>query len=89
MKAKKKPIVIEYYPCEEQYIDDILELQSDWNRVLEVSIWDNWVVIDIWTLEWVMKATKDDVIIKWVNWELYPCKKEIFEKTYDLIEENE
>lgn len=31
-----------------------------------------------------MKAAIGDYIIKGVNGEFYPCKEEIFEKTYDL-----
>ena len=27
--------------------------------------------------------TKDDMLITGVNGEIYPCKKEIFEKTYE------
>jgi hypothetical protein len=35
------------------------------------------------TLEGKMKASKGDWIIKGVNGEFYPCKNEIFEKTYE------
>ena len=37
------------------------------------------------TLEGRMKAEKGDWIITGVNGERYPCKPEIFEKTYDII----
>lgn len=39
-------------------------------------------VIGIPTLEGVMKASKGDYIIKGVNGEYYPCKPDIFHKTY-------
>ena len=39
--------------------------------------------IEIPTLEGIMKAAPGDFIIKGVNGELYPCKADIFEKTYD------
>ncbi len=39
------------------------------------------------TLEGVMLGVEDDWIIKGVNGEFYPCKPDIFEKTYDLVEE--
>ena len=39
------------------------------------------------TLEGDMKASVGDYIIKGVNGEFYPCKPEIFEKTYELLEE--
>lgn len=38
------------------------------------------------TLEGVMLANPGDWIIKGVEGELYPCKPDIFEKLYDLIE---
>lgn len=38
------------------------------------------------TLEGTMKFTPDDMLITGVNGEVYPCKKDIFEKTYERIE---
>ena len=35
------------------------------------------------TLEGDMRASKGDYIIKGVNGEFYPCKPDIFEKTYE------
>lgn len=34
-----------------------------------------------------MTATREDYLIKGIEGELYPCKKEIFEKTYIRVEE--
>lgn len=41
----------------------------------------------ITTLEGVMKADKGDWIIKGVKGELYPCKPDIFEMTYEEVYE--
>jgi hypothetical protein len=41
--------------------------------------------IEISTLEGVMKANFGDWIIKGVNGEFYPCKPDIFEKTYEEL----
>jgi hypothetical protein len=38
------------------------------------------------TLEGDMKCSLNDYIIKGINGEFYPCKPNIFEKTYELIE---
>ena len=38
------------------------------------------------TLEGVMTANPNDFIIKGVNGEFYPCKPEIFEKTYEVLD---
>lgn len=40
----------------------------------------------IHTLEGDMKATSGDYIITGVDGEQYPCKKEIFERTYEPVE---
>lgn len=43
----------------------------------------------IHTLEGDMKADKGDYIITGINGEQYPCKPDIFHKTYDILEETE
>lgn len=43
--------------------------------------------IDILTLEGTMHASVGDWIITGVNGEKYPCKPDIFEKTYELANE--
>jgi hypothetical protein len=39
------------------------------------------------TLEGTMKAHKGDMIIKGIQGELYPCKKDIFEENYEECED--
>lgn len=46
------------------------------------------VELDIETLEGVMHANIGDYIITGINGEKYPCKPNIFEKTYEPVEEN-
>ena len=46
-------------------------------------------VVIIYTLEGVMRATDGDYIIKGVKGEFYPCRKDIFEETYELVESEE
>ena len=41
------------------------------------------------TLEGDMKASVGDYIITGVNGEQYPCKPDIFEKTYEPVNEDE
>jgi hypothetical protein len=36
-----------------------------------------------------MRADKGDMVIKGVAGEFYPCKPDIFEKTYEAVEGNE
>jgi hypothetical protein len=43
--------------------------------------------IEIQTLEGDMRAEFGDWIIRGIKGEFYPCKPDIFEATYDLVEE--
>ncbi len=43
--------------------------------------------LDIPTLEGLMHADENDFIIKGIQGEFYPCKPDIFMKTYELVEE--
>lgn len=45
------------------------------------------VAKEINTLEGLMKAEKGDWIIRGIKGELYPCKDNIFEATYDLVDD--
>jgi hypothetical protein len=85
MKYRKKPVVIEAVRLlsnkesfEEAYkfigADADLEMATDGS------------FINIKTLEGTMKATVGDFIIRGVNGEHYPCKPDIFEKTYEPVE---
>lgn len=46
------------------------------------------VEMEIETLEGVMKADKGDWIIRGVKGELYPCKPDVFEMTYEKVEDD-
>lgn len=41
------------------------------------------------TLEGVMAADRGDIIIEGINGEQYPCKPDIFNKTYEIVERDE
>lgn len=43
------------------------------------------VEVDIKTLEGTMTASPGDYIITGIKGEKYPCKPDIFEKTYELV----
>lgn len=79
MKYRKKPVVIEAV----RFFNtaDIHEFCG--NKVREQVGKD---YLEIETLEGIMRAIKGDFIIKGVNGEFYPCKPDIFEKTYEAVE---
>lgn len=84
MKYRKKPVVIEAMQFNGEWSGDATEILSwmvsggDWDK--ESS------ELKIHTLEGAITASKGDWIIKGVNGEFYPCKPDIFEKTYELAE---
>lgn len=91
MRYKKKPVVIEAI----QWTTNLEEVKEFVGKDLEYSILDTaWqvgkgaphVFMKIHTLEGDMEVSKGDFIIKGVNGEFYPCKPDIFEKTYEPVE---
>lgn len=81
-KYRKKPVVIEavQFRSGEQdscFAQDVLD-----GRVRYPA--DGTMLIQ--TLEGVMQALPGDWIIRGVKGELYPCKPDIFEATYEAIE---
>lgn len=84
MKFRKKPIVIEAFKwtgCAHQEEDPVWIVEAIKNGT--VSIEYPWLCIK--TLEGQMKATVGDWIIKGVKGEIYPCKPDIFEMTYEPV----
>ena len=86
MKYRKKPVIIEAIQFEDNS-DRIIEIHEfmggDTIRV-NYEDKDN-PYLKIETLEGTMKASVGDCIIKGVNGEFYPCKPDIFEKTYERV----
>lgn len=84
MKYKKKPVIIEAIQFEDT-AERICEL-SEFMGGARVNYEDkNNPYIPIETLEGTMRASIGDYIIKGVNGEFYPCKPDIFEKTYEKV----
>jgi hypothetical protein len=79
-KFRKKPVVIEAIQYDGINSADIHEFGGE--CILE-PVGENY--LEISTLEGKMKAMPRDYIIKGVNGEFYPCKPDIFEKTYDRL----
>ena len=86
MKARKKPVEVEvmqlkmfssrsYRKCKEFVGDSWIEYYEMSNELPAIR-----------TLEGVMEISNNDYIIKGVNGEFYPCKPDIFEKTYEVIQ---
>lgn len=85
MRVRKKPITVQAWENKPQEhtnefprwlldaaASDIIEQHEDGHMFIN-------------TLEGKMRAEIGDFIIQGVNGELYPCKPDIFHKTYDII----
>lgn len=91
-KYIKKPVVIEAITFEElvqhgrkSYGDDFTGMPWSFNYSGHPITHENDECYLIPTLEGTMKFTPQDMLITGVNGEIYPCKIEIFEKTYELV----
>lgn len=85
MKVRKKPVVVEAYLYTGHNVNEILEIVNDGKDIAIAGYVDSVMIID--TLEGPMKADSGDFIIRGVKGEFYPCKPDIFEMTYDPVEE--
>ena len=95
MKYRKKPIVIDAIIWNGNNLKEVMNfvnsefryepLTNYVTKKFTYSTMDN--DLRIVTLEGLMKASIGDYIIKGVNGEYYPCKPDIFEKTYEKVDD--
>ena len=81
-KFRKKPVVIDAIEWNGQNKDEVRQFAT--NAVLFFNNKHEEVVIE--TLEGNMTASKHDWIIRGVKGEYYPCKPDVFERTYEVAE---
>ncbi|EGT4083881.1 hypothetical protein ERM95_19730, partial [Clostridioides difficile] len=85
-KFAKKPVEVEAfklgYDAEPKWF---IENDRVCNFMQEKCI-NGHVSCDLETLEGTMRANKGDYIIQGVKGEIYPCKADIFEMTYQKVE---
>lgn len=87
MKYRKKPVVIEAFriwidPIPDKFMDKVTDRTITLNCD-ETSNFKTYCTIE--TLEGTMQGNHGDYIIQGVNGEFYPCKPDIFEKTYETL----
>lgn len=82
MKYRKKPVVVE-------------AIQYNGENKVEIQLFMNMYLDEVYkrlripTYEGYVFASIGDYIIKGVKGEFYPCKPDIFEKTYEMVGEQE
>ena len=85
-KYRKLPITVSaiQYKIDAESVQEVLNFVSD---KCNLGFLGDFIIIG--TLEGNMTVSPYDYIIKGVNGEFYPCRQEIFEKTYEEVGEDD
>lgn len=81
MKYRKKPVIIEAFQWHGEEVDGFIRIGVGLDELSQPHY--NLV---IHTLEGTMHAREGDYIITGVKGEKYPCRSDIFEETYELVD---
>jgi hypothetical protein len=91
MKFRKKPVVIEAVQYKGQEVEGVCTDSrcESMRRYASTDARDRggFIIPHIHTLEGAMAVSPDDWIITGVKGERYPCKPDIFDATYEPVEE--
>lgn len=85
---RKLPVVIEAFRLGVDPMPDWFCDARTRNEVITHGSENDWRSLDhalIHTKEGVMRAEREDYVIKGVKGELYPCKPDIFAATYEAV----
>lgn len=88
-RYKTKPCEIEAIQWTGSNLKEVLEFANKKILYDKVIAYNDELLgyeISIETLEGIMLASKGDYIIKGLRGEFYPCKPDVFEKKYEVIE---
>lgn len=88
MKAQKKPVIVDFFPIgNDPFLKNLIKWVKGFGDSFEKHFDVNLVFkVTVKTLEGTSyEVTDEDVIIRGVKGEYYPCKKDIFEATYDIL----
>lgn len=89
-KYRKKPVVIDAWQfTKENYLKGAPQFIR---QARDIGLWSQYggdvIGGEVKTLEGVMAISENDYIIKGVQGEFYPCKPDIFEATYEVVNES-
>ncbi len=94
-RARKKPVEISFMTYDEVFSElarqdtqpDCKEGNINGHTVMWYDkLYGRYNIITIETLEGKMEMTSKDVLIIGIQGEIYPCKIDIFNETYEVIE---
>ena len=88
-KYRKKTVVFDAVQWTGENIQEIKEFAGVYAWVYALAVLEKKLTasLEIETPKGLMSAGIGDYIIKFVSGEFYPCKPDIFEKTYERVEE--
>lgn len=78
--VKKIPVIVGAW----EYTGSVQDMPEALAKVISIKVGHNELYIP--SLEGEMTAQVGDWIIRGVNGEFYPCKPDIFAKTYEILE---
>ncbi|MBO7171336.1 MAG: hypothetical protein J6V52_00040 [Bacteroidaceae bacterium] len=89
-KYRKKTVELEAVQWTGENIQEIKDFAGEYAHVYELAVLEKKLTasLEIETPAGLMSARIGDYIIKVVNGEFYPCKPDIFEKTYERVEDD-
>lgn len=91
MRAKKRPVIIECFKWDGDFkFQDGIYYIPTWAVIAQkegILFFKDQGELFIKTLEGDMHVTVGDYVIQGVNGEIYPCKPDIFHKTYEIVDE--
>ena len=90
IKVRKKPVEVEAFQLTEKKWDELYDKHRNNPQKFNGRSWQVCRIgmdknMSMMTLEGQMTAKIGDWIIKGVNGEIYPCKDDIFKKTYEIV----
>lgn len=91
---RKKPVIVDAVQLDNVNVPFVVRWIGEDKAKMNLESDEAWKLgkappifgVTICTLEGDMKAMPGDFIIKGVHGEFYPCKPDIFEKTYEAVE---
>jgi hypothetical protein len=87
VKFRKKPVVIDAVRWYGGNVAELMALVRDAAPETSAQVEVASGLVYVHTLEGTMAAGVGDWIIRGVKGELYPCKPDIFEATYEAVED--
>lgn len=87
-RYRRKPVEVEAWQWEGRFLVDGVNMSPPW---MQEALADRTAYLEgkgelyIRTLEGVHHASVGDYIIRGVKGELYPCKPDVFEQTYEPV----